>query len=112
MGHLAGIQAHVEDLDQSNASIGDRRPSNARLRMMPNVAASSGPLIRLVEWARRHRRTVASVVYAGVAAASLSMAYLARFEFDAAMLVGWHFGKALVLLVVIRGGACALTSYC
>ena len=72
--------------------------------MMPTVAASPGPLIRLVEWARRHRRTVASVVYAGVAAASLSMAYLARFEFDAAMLVGWHFGEALVLLVVIRLG--------
>ena len=32
------------------------------------------------------------------------MAYLARFEFDAAMLVGWHFGEALVLLVVIRLG--------
>ena len=54
--------------------------------------------------ARRHRRLVASVVFGVVATGSLTLAYLARFEFESAAFVRWSFGQALVLLVSIRLG--------
>ena len=57
-----------------------------------------------LRFARRHRRLVASVVFAVVATGSLTLAYLARFEFEPAEFVGWEFGQALALLVVIRLG--------
>ena len=57
-----------------------------------------------LRFARRHRRLVASVVFGAVAAGSLTLAYLARFEFESAAFVGWGFGQALVLLIFIRLG--------
>jgi hypothetical protein len=61
-------------------------------------------LATAIEHARRHRRIVASAVYAGISTAALSLAYLARFEFDSRAVLNWDFGQALVLLVVIRLG--------
>ena len=55
-----------------------------------------------LRFARRHRRLVASVVFGVVAAGSLTLAYLARFEFESAAFAGWGFGQALALLVCIR----------
>ncbi len=57
-----------------------------------------------LRFARRHRRLVASVVFGVVATGSLTLAYLARFDFESAAFVGWSFGQALVLLVCIRLG--------
>ena len=57
-----------------------------------------------LRFARRHRRLVASVVFGIVAGGSLTLAYLARFEFEASAFFGWTFGQALGLLVGIRLG--------
>jgi len=47
---------------------------------------------------------VASVIFGVVATGSLTLAYLARFEFESAAFVGWGFGRAVVLLICIRLG--------
>jgi len=58
--------------------------------------------MRFIEFARRHRRLTALVVYAGLATGSLVLAYLVRFEFDPSVLVDGHVAEAAVLLVGIR----------
>ena len=61
-------------------------------------------LTGLIEWAGRHRRAVASFVYAAIAAGALGLAYLTRFEFDIQVVLTFRFVEALVLLIVIRLG--------
>lgn len=80
-------------------------PSLQRLDMTTTrTERHSSMLATAIEHARRHRRIVASAVYAGISTAALSLAYLARFEFDSRAVLNWDFGQALVLLVVIRLG--------
>ncbi len=57
-----------------------------------------------LRFARGHRRLVASVVFGIVATGSLTLAYLARFEFEASAFVGWGFAQAVAVLVAIRLG--------
>jgi FlaA1/EpsC-like NDP-sugar epimerase len=52
--------------------------------------------------ARRHRTIATSLIYTAIAAVALAAAYLARFEFNAAMLLTPGFGAALFVLVAIR----------
>ncbi len=61
-------------------------------------------LTPLIETARRYRRFVASVVYSAIATGALALAYLARFEFDVAVLLDWRFVQVLTLLIAIRLG--------
>jgi FlaA1/EpsC-like NDP-sugar epimerase len=57
---------------------------------------------RFLSVARGHRTLVASLVYGGIAAIALSLAYLARFEFDPAELTTHGFVVAISLLIPIR----------
>jgi FlaA1/EpsC-like NDP-sugar epimerase len=52
--------------------------------------------------ARRHRTLAAAIVYACIAAIALSLAYLARFEFDPTVLLTNDFVVTLGLLILIR----------
>jgi len=56
----------------------------------------------LVSIARRHRTLATHLIYAGIAASALSLAYLARFEFDPTVLLTRSFAGTLALLIVIR----------
>ena len=56
----------------------------------------------LLAVARRYRTAVASVVYGGIAAIALSLAFLARFEFDPAVLFTHEFAVAIAFLIPIR----------
>ena len=60
------------------------------------------PVEALLKLARRHRTAATSVIYTIIAAVALSLAYLARFEFDASVLTNVAFAATLALLIVIR----------
>jgi FlaA1/EpsC-like NDP-sugar epimerase len=52
--------------------------------------------------ARRHRRLVATVIYAGLAVVSLGLAFLTRFDFQFDALLERSFPSLALLLVVVR----------
>ena len=64
--------------------------------------ALARPVERVLGLARRHRTVATSVIYALIAAIALSLAYLARFEFDPAVLWNRAFVVTLGLLIAIR----------
>ena len=59
-------------------------------------------LDRVVQYAQRHRRVVAGLVYTGITTGSLGLAYLARSDFDLGSVLNMRFVRALALLVAIR----------
>jgi FlaA1/EpsC-like NDP-sugar epimerase len=59
-------------------------------------------ILMVLAFARRHRTLAAAFIYALIAAIALSLAYLARFEFDPAVMLTSGFAVALGLLIPIR----------
>ncbi len=55
-----------------------------------------------LELARKHRRATATGVYSAATFLALSLAFLARWEFDPAVLGGWEFAGALLVLIPVR----------
>lgn len=74
------------------------------MRSQPEQAPPTPGLGRLTDFVHRNRRAIASVIYSVIAASSLALAYLARWEFDPAVLKSWEFTAALSLLVLVRLG--------
>ena len=56
----------------------------------------------MMSLARRHRTLATSLIYAAIATAALSLAYVTRHGLDPLVLLSRDFGAALALLVAIR----------
>jgi FlaA1/EpsC-like NDP-sugar epimerase len=61
-------------------------------------------LLRLISYAQKHRRVVAALVYTGITACALGLAYLLHSDFDPKSLLGWPFNQALLSLLLVRLG--------
>jgi FlaA1/EpsC-like NDP-sugar epimerase len=57
-----------------------------------------------IDFARRHRRFTATLAYAGITVIALALAFLARWEFEPAVLRGSDFWGLLPVLVAVRLG--------